>query len=98
VCCRLVNKRGMKCGVKIILCALWAAAGVEQMDGVKIDSQLATVTSGESSKCRHYYYCNYLEGWSSISGRCRMFLFVNMSSTAVDSCSGCSDCNGLSFP
>jgi hypothetical protein len=39
----------MKRGVKIILCVLGAVIGVVQMDGVKIDSQLASITSG---KCR----------------------------------------------
>jgi hypothetical protein len=49
----------MKFGVKIVLCVLGAVTGVVKMDGVKVDSQLASVTSGKHRICCCYYYYYY---------------------------------------
>jgi hypothetical protein len=40
----------MKQSVVIILCALGAVMEVVEMDGVKVDSQLASVSSGKWSE------------------------------------------------
>lgn len=45
-----VCKPRMNYEVKIMLCALWGVLGVEQVEGVKIDSQLATIVSGKCIK------------------------------------------------